>query len=106
MTEQEQQIEIADFCGWKPIYKRIHPEMSNAGFMLDPKGNMRMPPNYLHDLNAMHEAEENAPAMKYYENLCVASCATILIGYRHLWHATAAQRAEALLRTIGKWKDA
>ena len=26
-------------------------------------------------------------------------------GRKYLWHATASQRAEAFLRTIGKWEE-
>lgn len=68
-------------------------------------------PDYLNDLNAMHEVEKALTLDQRH------------IYYRRLWHicdkahrmasvgewlvptATASQRAEAYLRTIGKWKD-
>lgn len=56
-------------------------------------------PNYLHDLNTMHEAEKlimDESSITYFEHLNRISCP---------WHATAAQRAEAFLKTIGKWKE-
>jgi len=72
---------------------------------MDPKGVLRFNhdrPNYLNDLNAMHDAE----------NSLTTSQMTIMSQYLHrrlgmLWgFATASQRAEAFLRTIGKWKEA
>lgn len=59
-------------------------------------------PDYLNDLNAMHEIEKKLKGMKwlnYVDSLLdVCGCETPTIT------ATAAQRAEAYLRTIGKWK--
>ena len=60
-------------------------------------------PDYLHDLNSMHEAER----------ILVNQFDTKWETYwRHLQHvmphpmfATAAQRAEAFLRTVGKWVE-
>lgn len=75
------------------------------------------PPDYLNDLNAMHEAElklsgtredENSQLSQYSENLTFA-CGypqdPTDIWYIDLIRATAAQRAEALLRTVGLWKE-
>jgi hypothetical protein len=63
-------------------------------------------PDYLNDLNAMHEVEKNLilkQQMQYQgmigkvtDNKCPALFGQI--------HATAAQRAEAFLKTIGKWE--
>lgn len=59
--------------------------------------------NYCRDLNAMHEAvntlnEEQKE--KYFFNLmCVFG------NWPKAIQATAKQRAEAFLRTLGKWKD-
>lgn len=60
---------------------------------------------YCSNLDAMHEAETvmlkeipHHDAMLYDNMLDECTC-----GFP--WHSTAAQRAEALLRTIGKWKD-
>jgi hypothetical protein len=63
-------------------------------------------PNYCNDLNAMHEAEKTLPSMlevlQYQQNL---SLVTDPNG-NPVWFATARQRAEAFLQTIGKWKEA
>ena len=64
-------------------------------------------PDYLNDLNAMHKAEKmlnqmQARANAYHlaessQNKTWASC--------HIWHQSAAERAKAFLRTLGKWED-
>ena len=116
MTDQEINIAIAEACPF-----RLEPTQAAGGWQLvcgtvaisfwwthDKKPTLsdvaHLLPNYCHDLNAMHEAEENVPITNYYEQLCIADTNGILLGYRHLWHATARERAEAFLRTIGKWK--
>jgi hypothetical protein len=89
MTNEEINIAIAEACGWKdsePI------------------------PNYCSDLNAMHDAENWIIANKsslwlfqdYAQNLSKNSQTRGLDGYIH---STARERAEAFLRTIGKWKE-
>ena len=60
-------------------------------------------PDYLHDLNAMHEAEKVltlAQRVDYTNNLAKI-CGT----EKEKVFATAAQRAEAFRRTIGKQED-
>ena len=59
-------------------------------------------PDYLNDLNAMHEAEKifnDALYCRYINELCDVT----IKGNNSMYMATAAQRAEAFLRTIGKW---
>lgn len=66
-------------------------------------------PDYPFDLNAMHEAEkvligdepENSELWCDFQTNLVIACPAYLS-----YHATAAQRAEAFLRTIGKWEEA
>ena len=61
-------------------------------------------PDYLNDLNAMHEAEKVLTVQQRGEmtlNIMHSNCD----GYWPQLHATAQQRAEAFLRTIGKWSD-
>lgn len=64
---------------------------------------------YCSDLDAMHEAEKmltNKERMTYMSNLHIhGSCDYKKKDWYDLTHATAAKRAEALLRTIGQWKD-
>jgi len=59
-------------------------------------------PGYLTDLNAMHEAEKVLIERDEWANY------ERTLTKRHLYpiRATAAQRAEAFLRTLGKWTDA
>jgi hypothetical protein len=67
-------------------------------------------PNYLNDLNAMHEVEKVLTHLGLYaehlERICRSQSA-MKFAAPGVWlvHATAAQRAEAFLRTIGKWED-
>ena len=99
MSPEAQRIAIAEACGivskdkWGSLYKT-------------PRGILRDCPDYLNDLNAMHEAEKVLGLMQrhHFANR-VASSADAGWGFKAL-HATAAQRAEAFLRTIGKWEGA
>jgi hypothetical protein len=117
MTPQKQRIAIAEACGWKISnlsvgrYCWSHPRLCAIGgpsvlAQGDPVGL----PDYLNDLNAMHEAEGmllakcgNDPQddlwVDYLANLLMAAPLCLRE------HATAAQRAEAFLKTIGKWED-
>ena len=64
-------------------------------------------PDYLNDLNAMHSAEKSLGEIereRYTDNICgITPCN--YDGWFSCAHATAAQRAEAFLKTIGKWED-
>jgi hypothetical protein len=104
MTPQAQRIAIAEACGWT-----LNPAKHTAkglDWLHAPSGNTAYnPPNYLNDLNAMHDAEKvlfgrnDWSSCKYDEYLDVATSSW-------KWNATASQRAEAFLRTIGKWEEA
>lgn len=70
-----------------------------------------MVPDYTKDLNAIHNAElklerpgngEQVELNRYAECLLRISLAA---GNHYTFQATAAQRAEALLRTLNLWKD-
>lgn len=86
MSNDQINEEIAKSCGWSAI------DLSN----------------YCEDLNAMHRAE-TANALRrvgysrYIESLALA-CGTARLGA--LVFSTAAQRAEAFLRTLNLWKGA
>jgi hypothetical protein len=90
MTPEEQRVAIAEACGWKTGYR-------------DPEAWHPLP-DYLNDLNAMHEAEKVLNEKQ--EDIMNSTLWDIMGGRKYLWHATASQRAEALLRTVGKWKEA
>jgi hypothetical protein len=77
---------VAEACGWP------------TGCYAPPNEQPEIP-DYANDLNAMHEAEETLgpeQARQYHNRLGRT-------GAVWLWHATARQRCEAFLRTIGKW---
>jgi hypothetical protein len=101
MTNEQMNIAIAETCGWKNY------GLGWGHSSLPPQANVygRKLPDYCNDLNAMHEAEKvlwnrnDWSASKYEERLTKATTSWA-------WHATAAQRAEAFLKTIGKWEDA
>ncbi len=112
MTETEMRIAIAEFCGWS---KFMMGTGVPPGHEKDWSDWVRPIPNYPHDLNAMHEAEkflklENGSIRTYLyelEKVCVVSGDDVRNRLQQLKYvsATASQRAEALLRTIGKLKD-
>jgi len=99
MTPEQQRIAIAEACGWYFMDDSWHyPNGANA----------ITTPDYLNDLNAMHEAVKSLPQNlkpRYFAYLCaVVSGAISLNGYSEATEATAAQRAEAFLRTLNLWK--
>jgi hypothetical protein len=102
MNEEKQRIAIAKACGWEQFSPDKDPDFwYQPGWRLVVK--TKDLPDYLNDLNAMHEAEKvltKEQAEKYVTILCLQVQPT-----PQLYHATAAQRAEAFLKTIGKWGD-
>jgi hypothetical protein len=67
--------------------------------------------DYLNDINAMREAEKTLTAIQCndYDTYIVHFLRNSEIyppANRFKFHATAAQRAEAFIRTIGKWNSA
>jgi hypothetical protein len=67
----------------------------------------RFPKDYVNDLNAMHEAEETIRHDKW---KWLAFCNHLDDMCNDQWNtgsirATARQRAEAFLRTLGKWEE-
>ena len=98
MNKEKQRIAIAEACGWEPLPEgHFHPD--------NPIGQTM--PNYLNDLNAMHEAEKTLTHEQRIDHMEWLGMCPDDYGHK-VWayvHATAAQRAEAFLRTIGKWED-
>ena len=108
MTPEAQRIAIAEACGLNVITSQ------DPRWCCYKKGEVHFAlPDYFNDLNAMHEAEAilnveqgedfvaqlaNAAQMK-------RTRATINSDYFIVAHATAAQRAEAFLRTLGLWQE-
>lgn len=112
MTDEQINQRIAEACGWKP---HDHPKCmaKKEGWSMPERWIMRPDgtlafrhdiPNYCGDLNAMHEAEKvlqsSNGAWETYGNklVCMFGC--------DAFAAPPRQRAEAFLRTIGKWEEA
>jgi hypothetical protein len=105
MTDQQINQRIAEACGWTDIhdsgpwhnhtlwgYPPIKPGQGGNAY--------KYLPNYCTDLNAMHEAEHKLP----YVQLC--NYIDLLIEFSpEAAVATSRQRAEAFLRTLGKWEE-
>jgi len=95
MNKELQRIKIAEACGWKP---------DKRGFgWLSPHGYYAPEPDYLNDLNAMHEAMKTLSLKMGFE-FCSHLNDMGILGDWDMLTATAAQRAEAFLKTIGKWE--
>lgn len=102
MSPEAQRIAIAESVGWTEIS-----DWGASGINgKHPTGPwVEVIPDYLNDLNAMHEVERalniSDEQITYWKNTLEFVCNrdnTITL------MATAAQRAEAYLRTIGKWE--
>lgn len=118
MSPEAQRIAIAEACGWQGPQ---HPDnvAGMAGWWSQSRGVWwKRPdcvrvmasavPDYLTDLNAMHEAEKvltEHQRIVYKETLADITPHDPSVSLWGLCHATAAQRAEAFLRTIGKWES-
>ena len=125
MSPEKQRIAIAEACGWRWNVKQndglwwvYRPDGLGAGMTTeittDYFFSVFQIPDYLSDLNAMHEAESiftYEQAEVFYHNLfevCENSNDTAdntLPSIFAVITATASQRAEAFLRTINLWTE-
>ncbi len=89
MTNDEINAAIAEATGWTAIWGE------------------RCDPDYCNDLNEMHEAEK--AIFPYYATVYSNKLARVtgaeMSDDTDYFCATARQRAEAFLRTLGKWKE-
>ena len=112
MTREKQRIAIATACGFTDIMlpTGFHQKMSDEKSK-ECGGSWRFQiPDYLTDLNAMHEAEKvltekGVNAWWTYVGFIHRHNPTPF-GTETAVHATAAQRAEAFLRALGLWEEA
>lgn len=99
MTDEQINAVIAEVCGWT----NVHPaNRSGKAPGTDYTSNYEHILNYCADLNAMHEAENTLVGQQF------SAYAFVLNDIEgSLWgmRATARQRAEAFLRTLGKWEE-
>ena len=104
MKPEEQRIAIAKACGFTIESDGITHCLTPCDFSgnYNPEAKLlKKVPDYLNDLNAMHEAEQSLDIVQQGQMV------------RHLSHlgtrwgliATAAQRAEAFLKTLNLWNE-
>ena len=101
MTDEQINQRIAEACGWTDFV--VHPEFGLMGTPPDTHGLRTAVDYYTVDLNAMHEAEK----VLMHADLLFEYGMHISIDHKYdcLLRATAHQRAEAFLRTLGKWEE-
>lgn len=121
MKANKQQMVIAEMCGWReafPKHSPPHPETKRGGILLPyywvneiNHARALQLPDYLNDQNAIYDAEEHFTynqLLEYTHNLAVVH---LKAANRNDWtydafvHIPANERAEALLKTIGKWEE-
>ena len=120
MTPEQQRIAIAEFCGWKwdgrftvldPNGKRLCSRDGEEGLTWKQACLQKKIPDYLNDLNAMHEAWLKLPPSE--KERFESELYSIVIGQGEysrnddagwITNATAAQRAEAFIKTLNLWK--
>ena len=118
MKPEQQRIAIAEACGWMNLWET---EVGDwRGDSPQGLGDYNIP-NYLNDLNAMHEAEKwlFASNIGHYERRYAMLLSSVVSNYGEPFeeyapdglrdicdciHATAAHRAEAFLRLLGLWE--
>jgi hypothetical protein len=95
MTNEQINIAIAEACGWTHI-------AFNRGWINAGDGETQcVIPDYCNDLNAMHEAEKVLNKKQWVAYGRELSRLNVF----PMVHATARQRAEAFLRTLGKQNE-
>jgi hypothetical protein len=99
MTDEQINAAIAEACGWRKedgVWMWKSNEIDWTSYELR---------DYCNDLNAMHEAECLYIEMDEWWSAYLRHIGTQW-SKQHAAHAPARQRAEAFLRTLGKWEDA
>ena len=112
MSDKQINIAIAEACGWKYVNNETH--APDGSFWWSKELEI---PDYCNDLNAMHKIFLTLPTGSHitFGRHLQEVCGEGLVGYvpsypedfarlTRIAHATAAQRAEAFLKTINKWE--
>lgn len=109
MTPEAQQLAIAKACGYDVAGERKRLELCRRD---DANPGKSPIPDYLHDLNAMAVAEKTLEypgrhAEQVELNLYAETLRRISLANRnhYTFQATAAQRAEAFLKTLNLWVE-
>ena len=96
MNEEKQRIAIAEECGYVLKHCKYHKTTSwhtEGGFCMEEHSL----PDYLNDLNAMHEAENTLSLQQIGEYMDLLRPNGVF--------ACASERAESYLRAKGKWEE-
>ena len=107
MSPDEQRIAIAEACGRTNVAPLIVKNVKHEGddITVGIRSDDGWIPDYLNDLNAMHEAETVLTGDQQHDY----ECHLLRMDYPDweikVTHATANQRAEAFLRTLGLWQE-
>ena len=111
MTQEKQRIAIGIACGWQNVTPVVVQNVTHQGDdrTVGISSDSGWVPDYPNDLNACHEMEK--VLMEKGVNAWWSYVAFINrhnprpFGTETAVHATAAQRCEAFLRTLGLWED-
>lgn len=115
MNPEQQRIAIAEACGWTTLPMPAGcPDAWEHKDTGDTAINEMYLPDYLNDLNAMHKAEQKL-IDDGLQDVWLDELVGVVVNKNVHWsdyhcfpqvnRATAAQRAEAFLRTVGEWAD-
>ncbi len=126
MTPESQRVAIATYCGWRFIPMRgglhgyFYLNIKKSDIPIAEKGGLRGAtgvydlPDYVNDLNAMSAAWESLPTVEmrvsFHNWLLIivrrrCKSSTDIDTWCVMENAHAPERAEAFIRTIGKWLD-
>lgn len=116
MTDEQINISIAEACGWHDLSIVDKTACGLKQKVTSLNGRYEPIPDYVNDLNAMHEAEHRLCKLEFGWRT-YADALEDVVGVNGSWavmgeadkrlvlHATSRQRAEAFLRTLGKWEE-
>lgn len=103
MNEKEQNAAIAQLCGWVNVF------VDKQTGTLPPVRAIMSIPDYVEDLNAMHDAEKimTPKQVTTYKKELVNSRTDegADYAYQNIALSTSSQRAKAFLKTFQKWVD-
>jgi len=112
MSPEKQNLLIAQICGWINVKSVRTDYGSDASCEYELRGtppelkdqpfSIRPVPDYVNNLNATHKMEE---CLGYIDNWLKYEGFLDEGGTKFLFHATAAQKAEAFLRVFGLWEE-
>lgn len=103
MSPEKQKVAIAEACGWT----WVPPAPTLAPRLCHPDGSHYEVPEYPTDLNAIHKAELAFIVGNEEIEFRYRTALVKVLGndWALIPFASAAQKAEAMLRAIGKWED-